>query len=50
MNNEGDTPYDLADEYDDIQDIITEQVKAQGINVDDVRNLEESIMLEDANK
>ena len=50
VNNEGDTPYDLAEESEAIQQLITEQVKSQGIDVDAVRNLEEAIMLEDANK
>ena len=50
VNNEGDTPYDLAEDYDKIQDIISGQVKTQGVDIDAVRNLEEAVMLEDANK
>ena len=50
VNNEGDTPFDLAEDYDNIQDIISEQVKAQGVDVDAIRTMEESVMLEDANK
>ena len=50
VNNEGDTPYDLAEDNDAIQDMIEEQVKAQGVDVDAVRNLEEVVMLEHANK
>lgn len=50
VNNEGDTPYDLVEESEAIQQMISDHVKAQGVDVDAVRNLEEAVMLEDANK
>lgn len=50
VNNEGDTPVDVAEDYEEIQDMITAKVSEQGINVDDVRSVEEAIMLEDANR
>ena len=50
VNNEGDTPTDVAEEYEEIQDMITAKVEEQGINVDVVRSVEETIMLEDANR
>ena len=50
VNNEGDTPYDLAEDYETIQEMLQDQVKAQGVDIDAVRNLEEVVMLEDANK
>ena len=50
VNNEGDTPFDLAEESEAIQQLIEEQVQSQGIDVSAVRNLEEAVMLEDANK
>ena len=50
VNNEGDTPHDLAEDYETIQEMLEDQVKTQGVDVEAMRNLEEVIMLEDANK
>ena len=50
VNNEGDTPYDIAEDNETIQEMLQDQVKVQGVDVDAMRNLEEVIMLEDANK
>ena len=50
VNNEGDTPLELAEDYDEIIDMIQEKIDQDLIDVNAVKGVEESIMLEDANR
>ncbi|XP_032241225.2 protein phosphatase 1 regulatory subunit 12A isoform X4 [Nematostella vectensis] len=47
VNNEGELPLDLAEE-EDMEDLLTDEIENQGIDVDDARAVEEKIMLNDA--
>lgn len=50
VNNEGDTPLNLAsEEYDDIVDMLKEKIDKELIDVEAIRGVEEAMMLEDAN-
>ncbi len=47
VNNEGDTPLDLADDNEVISDLLSEYIATNNIDLDVVRNCEETKMLED---
>ena len=50
VNNEGDTPLTLAEDNDDIVDMLQSKIDKDLIDVNAVRGVEEQIMLEDANR
>lgn len=47
VNNEGDTPLDLAEDYEEISTMISTFIKSKNIDVDFSKNFEETKMLED---
>lgn len=50
VNNEGDTPFDLAEDSDEISTMISTYIETNNIDVDAAKNLEEAKMLEDVNR
>jgi ankyrin repeat protein len=50
VNNEGDTPMDLAEDFDEIVEMLQENIDRNMIDVDAVRGVEAELMLEDANR
>ncbi|XP_057314550.1 protein phosphatase 1 regulatory subunit 12A-like isoform X2 [Hydractinia symbiolongicarpus] len=48
VNNEGEVPLDLAEE-EEMEEFLSEEIDAQGVEVEDARNEEERKMIEDAN-
>jgi len=50
VNNEGDTPLDLAEDAEDIGELLQERIDRDMIDMDAVRGVEEVMMLEDANR
>ena len=50
VNNEGDTPLDLAEDYDEIVEMLQKKIDKDQIDVKAIRGIEESLMLEDANR
>lgn len=48
VNNEGEVPLDLAEE-EEMEDFLSEEIDNQELEVEDARNEEEAMMLEDAN-
>ncbi len=50
MNNEGDTPLDLAEEGEEIVELLQERIDRDMIDMEAVRGVEETMMLEDANR
>lgn len=49
VNNDGELPLDIA-ESDDMEEYLQQEIDKDGIDCDFARNMEEYIMLEDANK
>ena len=49
VNNEGDTPLDLAEDSEEILDALQERVDRDMIDMEAVRGVEEAMMLADAN-
>ncbi len=50
VNNEGDTPLDLAEDQEEIESILATHIETHNIDIDGAKNQEEVFMLEDANK
>ena len=50
VNNEGDTPLDLAEDYEEIVDMLQNKVEQDMIDLKAVKGVEEMMMLEDANR
>ena len=50
VNNEGDTPLDLAEDNEDIVDMLQNKIDQDMIDLRAVKGVEEMMMLEDANR
>ena len=50
VNNEEDTPLDLAEDTEEIVDMLQERIDRDMIDMKAVRGIEEAMMLEDANR
>ncbi len=50
VNNEGDTPLDLAEDTEDIVDMLQNKIDQDMIDLKAVKGVEEMMMLEDANR
>ncbi len=50
VNNEGDSPLDLTDEQEEVASLFSAHIEAHHIDMDAVKGLEETRMLEDVNR
>lgn len=48
VNNEGDTPLDLAEDLEEIEGLLSTHIQTHQIDIDAAKNQEEALMLEDA--
>ncbi len=50
VNNEGDTPLDLAEDQEEIEQLLSTHIDTRRIDIEAAKNQEEALMLEDAIK